>query len=72
MTKQNKKKVFDESMEFFNSMQTNLDALVKLNRDGAHKASSDSTSAVKSGLIFISVGIILAVLIGDFCLFRIN
>ena len=47
-------------------MQTNLDALVKLNRDGAKKASDDSTSAVKSGIIFISTAIILSILIGIF------
>ena len=61
---------FKESMKIFDSMQTNLDALVLLNRDGAKKASLESTSAVKSGVIFITTGIILALLIGIFLSFR--
>lgn len=58
------KESFQESMRIFDSMQTNLDALVILNRDGAQNSSVESTSAVKSAVIFISIGIILAILIG--------
>ena len=56
---------FQESMKYFDSMQINLDALVLLNRNGAHKASDDSKAEVDSGRLIILVGIILAGLIGS-------
>lgn len=69
-SKNKSKENFQQSMVIFDSMQNNLDALVKLNHNGADKASTESTSAVKSTVTIIIIVLIFALFIEIFVSFK--
>ncbi|WP_102347696.1 methyl-accepting chemotaxis protein [Bacillus sp. Marseille-P3661] len=62
----------EKTIKTFKSMQTNLNALVEINKNGAVQASLESNTAMKTSQVIIIIGMIAGIILGGALVYLLN